>query len=312
MKTIKALVLVFLFISSNLFSQSNIFKLGFTGAYPNYYNYPVFSTIDWDYYDELKMNTWSGWWAGDTNTHLINTLAARQIGGYFQPDTLRWAGYGRMQINEAEYNASLRFRYNGHRCGVNQQDNSAFGNGQYVRYFDKNSLCNEIEAPAGLVLWDVYENGFQSFSGVPHDPIKQVPFPGDGSPGGNGYINNYYIKPRMRISTEDAFGTLLNVVKIIVKDYNGDTVDEITINTEDFRYNNLSTYDGRYLEDYFTNNMVVGGDAINTGRNVNDPFTYLNNCEVDYQIYWYGEVSFWIDYVKVMDEAAKTIWFNVE
>ncbi|MBX7042436.1 MAG: hypothetical protein K1X85_05990, partial [Ignavibacteria bacterium] len=33
----------------------------------------------------------------------------------------------------------------------------------------------------------------------------------------------------------------------------------------------------------------------------------INLCEVDYQIYWYQEVSVWIDYVKIMDEPANLL-----
>ena len=36
----------------------------------------------------------------------------------------------------------------------------------------------------------------------------------------------------------------------------------------------------------------------------------LPNCHVDYQYYWYGSVSFYIDYVKVMDEAAQELFGN--
>jgi len=220
MKAAKAFTLAFLLFTSLLFSQSDTFRLGFTGAYPNKYNYPVFSTIDWNYYAEFKMNTWQGWWIGDADTGLIFTLANKHIDGYFQPDTLRWAGYGRVQVNEAE-ETTERFSYNRHRCGTNYKDETQFGYGQWVRYFNKNSLCNEEQGPAGLVLWDVKENGFQSFSGVPNDPVKQVTFPGDGSPGGNGFINRYYVKPRMRIDSTEADGTVKNVVRIVIKSFDG-------------------------------------------------------------------------------------------
>ncbi len=307
MKAAKAFTLSFLLFTSLLFSQSNTFKLGFTGAYPNKYNYPVFSTIDWDYYAEFKMNTWQGWWIGDADTGLIFTLADKHIDGYFQPDTLRWAGYGRVQVNEAE-ETTERFSYNRHRCGSNYKDETQFGYGQWVRYFNKNSLCNEEQAPAGLVLWDVKENGFQSFSGVPNDPIYQVHFPGDGA-SDPGYLNRYYVKPRMRISTTDAFGTSEDVVKLIVRNYENNIIKEFILTTENFRVGNILTYDGRYLEDYLGIDMSVAGDSLNTGRGPNDP-AHLSTCHVDYQIYWYGTVSVYIDYVKVMDEAAEQLLNN--
>jgi hypothetical protein len=309
-KLLTALLLAFLLFTSHLYSQSNTFKLGVTGAYPNAYGYTVNSGINWSYYTDLNMNTWSGWWIGDNaqGYDVIDKLELHDMYGFFQPDSLRWAGYGRMQINEAEETGE-RFSYNGHRCGTNYKDETQFGFGQWVRYFNKNSLCNEEQAPSGLVLWDVKENGFQSFSGVPNDPVKQVIFPGDGSPGGNGYINRYYVKPRMRISTTDAFGSAEDVVKIIVRNYENNIIKEFILTTENFRVGNILTYDGRYLEDYLGIDMSVAGDSLNIGRGDNNP-AYLNSCQVDYQIYWYGTVSVWIDYVKVMDEAADKLFNN--
>jgi hypothetical protein len=34
----------------------------------------------------------------------------------------------------------------------------------------------------------------------------------------------------------------------------------------------------------------------------------LENSQVDYQIYWYGQVDLWIDYVKVMDNKANVYY----
>ena len=63
-KLLTALIFAPLLITSLLYSQSNTFKLGFTGAYPNYYG-PVVNNpnykVNWDWYDEFKMNTWQGW-----------------------------------------------------------------------------------------------------------------------------------------------------------------------------------------------------------------------------------------------------------
>ncbi|MEO8511928.1 MAG: hypothetical protein ABI543_00080 [Ignavibacteria bacterium] len=64
-KLLTALLLAFLLFTSFLFSQ-NTFRLGFTGAYPNYshilLNSPTYNS-DWNWYDEFTMNTWSAWWA---------------------------------------------------------------------------------------------------------------------------------------------------------------------------------------------------------------------------------------------------------
>lgn len=59
-------LLVIFFISFTLFSQTDTFKLGFTGAYPNYFEVNT-ATINWSYYNELNLNTIQGWWVNSIN-----------------------------------------------------------------------------------------------------------------------------------------------------------------------------------------------------------------------------------------------------
>ena len=79
--------------------------LGFTGMYPQNYDYGSTSGINWYHYKEMKMNYWQGWWLGDDDHgySVLNNLNLPNIdmSGYFQPDTLRWAGYGRVEIINA-------------------------------------------------------------------------------------------------------------------------------------------------------------------------------------------------------------------
>ena len=307
MKSLVTLLLITLTFSiSN--SQTYTFKLGFTGAYPNYFDTTT-KDINWSYYSELNLNTIQGWWVSDNpfGLEVLGSLNTNSMDGYFQPDTLRWAGYGRMQVYEAESNTSSIINFGTHWCGTNVQDNTQWGYGQYVRYFNKNAVCDE-DNPAGTVLSGVSENAFQSLSALPYDPMYQIPFPGDGHTG-TGYLNKYYIKPRMRIDSLDADSDPpKDVVKIIVKAYDGTIVNQTTIRTNDF-VNNGIFYNGAYIEDYLTNNSSVNGDVINSNRpSPPDPNKYLGDCQVDYQIYWFGTVSVWIDYVKVMDEPANKLF----
>jgi hypothetical protein len=174
MKLLTALLFAFLVMVSSsfihtLFSQTNTFKQGFTGTYPSLYVYTGSSQIDWSRYsEELNMNSWQGWLIGDSRKHILDSLDVYGLEGYFQPDTLQWAALGRISIHEAEETNS-RFRYNYHRCGTDITDNSQWGNGQWVRYYDKNSLCNEEQSPQGMILSGVNENGEQSFSGIGFD-----------------------------------------------------------------------------------------------------------------------------------------------
>ncbi|MBL0108539.1 MAG: hypothetical protein IPP52_14985 [Ignavibacteria bacterium] len=113
----------------------------------------------------------------------------------------------------------------------------------------------------------------------------------------------------MRISIQDAFGTEIPVVKIIVNKFDGQPLKTITLTTKDFRYDNINTYDGRYLEDYFCNNLIIRGDSLNVGRVGGYlEWTNMDSCRVDYQIYWFQEVSVWSDYVKIMDEPAEKLF----
>lgn len=70
--------------------------------------------------------------------------------------------------------------------------------------------------------------------------------------------------------------------------FDGSKKDSIIITTTDFRYESINTYDGRYLEEYFNNNLIVRGDSLNVGR-VGGFLEWHNIdlCQVDYQIFWF-------------------------
>ena len=248
--TILSMLILFLQIT---YSQNNTFKLGFTGMYPNNFGIldpdKVTYQQNWNWYQELNLNYWQGWWIGDTAVNVMQNLSSNNLYGYFQPDTIRWAGYGRQQINYAADGRDSRFKYNSHYCGETVNDNSQWGTGQLVMYYDKNSYCDLQQGPTGLVLWNVNENGFQTFSGLPYNPAYQVPMPDSFSE----VPNTYYIKPRMRISVVDAGGPNTEIVRIIVRKFNGDIdlADTMTIYTNDFNVQSGS-YDGSYIEDFDT------------------------------------------------------------
>jgi len=268
--------------------------------------------INWDYYRQLNVNMWQGWWIGAkwqdkkpavSTGEVMRKLEQEKISGLFQPDTLRWAAWGREQINEAEDDDNLRFRYLDHSCGRNFRDRTGFGNGRLVRYFDKNEDC---EKGGEIVLSELSENTFQSLTGLPVDPMYQVKFPFNNNiEAGTKYINYYHIKPGMRINPGDVNNAPnKEVVRIIIKKFNGeiDYADTVTIYTDDFRVNG-GKYNGEYIEDYVKHNPVVKADELNSGRKSN-AVANMPDCGVDYEVFWYGKVSVWIDYVKVQDEAA--------
>ena len=303
--------LIIAFSSKSALSQEKEFVLGFSGT-----PHQTCSFIDtnlycpywlhYHWFDEFKLNLWQGWNAGSNLQYHLTSLDSLEhygMQGYYQPDSLIYAAYGKVSIHEAD-SVSDRYRYNNHHNrGADITDNWQ-GQTQRVRFYEAIPSGPYTSVP---ILTELNENAENSYSGVVFDPIYQ-PIIND-----NGVlaVNNYYIKPRMRISTSDAFGDEKPVIKLVAFAFDGSPIDTITLTTKDFRYVNDNTYDGRYLEDYFISNIMVKGDALNAGR-VGGFLEWgnINLCEVDYQIYWYQEVSVWIDYVKIMDEPANQLFNN--
>jgi hypothetical protein len=244
------IILVSLSLSS--LSQNNTFKLGYTGAYPNNWDWNNTSNANWSWYNELNLNMWAGWWVGEKRLSVLSSLSSNSMDGLFQPDTILWAGLGRQLIIQAEETTG-RFRYNTHNCGTQVTDN-----GRTVMFYEAGVNCNNWNFSSMgpiTILANAEENGVQSFCAVPYDPANEIPFPWYDENGYGHYqtaTNTYYIKPIMRISTDDAFVIPpLNVAKVIIKAYDGTPISQVVITTDLFRHDNGTTYDGRYLEDYW-------------------------------------------------------------
>ena len=206
------------------YSQNDTFRLGFTGMYPDNWgvsdpNHVTYSQ-NWEWFHELNLNYWQAWWVNDTAVTILQDLNSNNLYGYFQPDTIRQVGYGRQQINYAADGRDSRFKYNTHFCGQSINDNSQWGNGQLVMYYNVNYNCNQ-QGPSAVVLSNVNENGFQTFSGLPYNPRNRVSIPDSFKT----VVNTYYIKPRMRISVDDAFSDPpKNVCKVIIRAFNSSDV----------------------------------------------------------------------------------------
>jgi len=307
------LILIAFFIQSltaeYLFSQQKEFQLGFTFT-PHQTCYKIDTPLHcsyWQHYNwfsELKLNLWQGFFAGSNlQYHLtsLDSLERYEMGGYYQPDSLMYAAFGKVSIHQAD-SVNDRYRYNNHHSrGIDTVDNWQ-GQTQRVRYYQANPTgpYTAVEILTGL-----NENAENSYSGVVIDPIYQPVLDDNGVR----FVNNYYVKPRMRISTSDAFGEEKPVIKLIAIAFNGSPIDSITVTTADFRLDGTNNYDGRYLEDYVGINFNVAGDLLNEGR-VGGFLEWHNIdlCHVDYQIHWFQEVSLWIDYVKIMDEPAEKLF----
>ncbi|MBK6878012.1 MAG: hypothetical protein IPG99_16585 [Ignavibacteria bacterium] len=299
------IILLNLFVSVSI-SQTKEFTIAYSGTYPNWD--PATNSANWFLYDELKMNLWQGWGIGEANSHgfILDSLAAHNISGYFQPDTLMQYAFGKVVIHQAEQNTQESFRYRNHFLGEDITE-TFMGENVTARFFDVNTVPPGERGTSVPVLTGVRENAVHSFSGLVLDPKFQAFW--DTIVGQ--HRNSWYIKPRMRIDSADAHGPARNVIKIVVRAFNGDIILDQVITSDRF-LNSANQYNGRYLEDFLPNGILIPGDTTSTGINEGfpsgldhrDTYIYFDSCKVDFEIHWYKDVSVWIDYVKIMDEPA--------
>ncbi|MEO8514289.1 MAG: hypothetical protein ABI543_12055 [Ignavibacteria bacterium] len=303
MRTFTALVIVFVIFLSSVHSQTNQFTIGFSGTYPINWNTPTYvyslDHTDWSWYSGLNVNLWAGWNIDGRHTVAITELENNNLNAYFQPDTMIYhAALGRISLFEAEGDFTGRHKYTNHHGKGTPTNDTWNGVTQRVQFYDANGTTYDPPTP---VLSSIDETCEQVLSGIPSQFVTNSQDPN----------LRWHIKPRMRIRSVDALDVfnVKNVAKIVVKSFNGDIVKEIIIQTTHFRDTSSSTYDGRYLEEYFNFPITVTGDTLryNGGPIPDYPLNYPVAVEsgVDYEIQWYGQVDVWIDYVKVMDNTAE-------
>jgi hypothetical protein len=124
--------------------------------------------------------------------------------------------------------------------------------------------------------------------------------------------HTWYVKPRIRIKTTDAFANK-KVCKIEIRKCNGDELTNRSVDLYGLNFVDRGKYEGRYIEDYFglqPGKLQFGGnpdwDEINPAREG----IYTTSCGVDFRVYWYGKCEMWIDYVRVEDGVAKDLLSN--
>lgn len=124
------------------------------------------------------------------------------------------------------------------------------------------------------------------------------------------YANRWYIKPRMRI---DSIYAKANpdtaVVMVYVKNFNGDFIDSTLLKCKNFIIydeNNIKHYNGRYIENYY--NLPTDFSLSVMAYKLAEGFDEIYNSKVDYQIKWLGKVDVWLDYVRVDDSWAHSLF----
>ncbi len=120
----------------------------------------------------------------------------------------------------------------------------------------------------------------------------------------------WYVKPRMRIDTSVSNNTNMQnviVVNVVIKNFSGDST--ITpIRVSNFKNNDI--YNGEYIEIYHLGNQIMDITADASFLCNVDTTNNNVNSQVDYRIYWPGNVTVYLDYVRVDDEWAHNLFEN--
>jgi hypothetical protein len=205
------------------------------------------------------------------------------------------------------------YTYSTHDSAVSADyiDNSAYGSGRKVRYSRTPASTNSGSwiNSAGYVCEGLKTNREQCAS-YHYSSVYSVD-----------YKYAWHLKPRIRIDPVVANSSPNTpVCKIEVLNFNGNKIKEADIYARNFRVNNLTNYDGSYLELFHfaswddTSNLVISyGTNFNPGRGgweVNNPLD-SNYSKVDIKVYWYGICDMWVDRVRVDNEVANDLFNGV-
>lgn len=178
--------------------------------------------------------------------------------------------------------------------------------------------CPETN-PAGYIVKDLFENREQVDRNKPITPVN----PDNGWNSAYYFSDvktpgyNWFIMPRMRINTSDAnIIPPKKVVTIEVIAFDGSLKKSIDIFTDNFKNN--GQYNGEYRESYYNQltgnplDLFLTGSDINSGNTTYDAMGRSVNMEesqVDYRVYWWGDVDVWLDRVRVQDEWAHFLFY---
>ncbi|HAY35171.1 MAG TPA: hypothetical protein DCY06_13660, partial [Bacteroidetes bacterium] len=123
----------------------------------------------------------------------------------------------------------------------------------------------------------------------------------------------WHLKPMMRIPKNIFSNTdTTKVAAVIVKNYSGSTIDSIIIRINNFKDVD-TTYSGKYLDTYSFSQqdlLITSGSSqtgLGAGRD-GDFRSWVNNCKVDFGVYWFGEVEVWFDKMTVDDDRARRLF----
>ncbi len=251
------------------------------------------TNYDGGFFDALSL------YSSNVNSMLSSMSNLNNNSALLSRTKIQRPAYGQRSTYEAEYesteilNGTIRPGY-----GYINTADSVYTEGNVSGRFCKAGLHQ-----AGYMVDSLYEN-LEQVNNVSDNYILS-----DRKSNYQDY--RWYIKPRLRIPqsfANDSTKWSKNVVRIEIVNFE-DVVTPINITVRQFLDSNNS-YDGGY-KDYFrflsantylsilATDLTAGATADAMGRTQN-----LLDSEVDYRVYWYGEVDVWLDYVRVDDEWA--------
>lgn len=214
------------------------------------------------------------------------------------------SNFERVRISNLCYSQRLIYEAEGGNNGFSYQRRTADivpDSGRQVIHACTNSVeCPVTDVSPRMLCDSIYEN-------LQHTDLYYFP------PGSTDNLI-WKIKPVMKIDSNDFIpGDATPVVAIITKNYIGNDIDTIIIKVKNF---GLNSYSGNYIQDYFDldHPLEVNGhiDSINSlsyGRPA--PGTGIEDCKVDFQVYWYGLVDVWFDKMIVDDERADELFKGI-
>ncbi len=277
-------------------------------------------------YAPLNINLWHeypNWWLGDVENGWINHVSTDKLNEPFsnygqqiitllnnnQTNGMRtlmdrvkieYLAYGARSDYQAEDSSFLAPQLQDHwfytyrnagTVGVNEIDNSSYGNGVRVKHCRTAPTSTD---PPGYVVKGLKTNREQ----IDMNSVYWI----------DDKIHKWFVKPRIRIDSNFARNNPnTNICRIEIVKWNGDTLKTITLRGRNF-LDGSGNYNGHYKEEYkyfFDDPDTLAFGPGNEMNPSNPPKSSLDeNCKVDFRVYWYGNCDMWLDYVRVDSDAA--------
>ena len=208
---------------------------------------------------------------------------------------LAWGQRSDYQCEEAIEDNDYWFYTYGTHSNISMSDYtdiSSYGTGEKVRYCQSNP--SNPASNAGWVVKDLKANREQINRGWNYEQRDSA--------------HNWHVMPRIRIDSSFAANPAnfnKPICKIIILDFDEDTIKIVTLKSSNFKPSIDSIYHGNYLEEYYTQtgdtNLIVSpGWIFNPDKKGLGDI----NCKVDFRIWYYGECDMWVDRVRVENEVA--------